>query len=112
MYIRECNCCAKCVHIDKPCFFIHILYGWLVIFISFLIILRFFSYSFIHIISIFIIFPMAVADTISEYYGFQFYMVRNLLADICSILPPSSVVSSTPDAQAAAALTWHRTAKP
>ncbi len=57
MNIRECNSRANCVYIDKSCFVIHILYGWLVIFISFLVdnffiqfdnILRFLIDSFIH----------------------------------------------------------------
>ncbi len=57
MNIQECNSSADCLYIDKPCFIIHILYGWLVIFISFLIdnflfklihILPFLLYSFKH----------------------------------------------------------------
>lgn len=35
MYIRECNRSIKNIHTDQPGFVIHILYEWLVIFISY-----------------------------------------------------------------------------
>ncbi len=46
MNLREYNTCVIRIHIEHSCFVIHILYGWLVVFISYF---RFIEAVFSHI---------------------------------------------------------------